>query len=127
VVLSPDWLQTLKNHALDPDAPLFSDGKGAPLQPQDVQAMVTSSAHDAALAQPESMTPEALRHTYIVFLVRQGCRFSDLGRLVGRLSAEALNALGALAPAAEKKLAMQSIERQLPAVRAFTSPATNAS
>ncbi len=123
VVLSPDWLQTLKNHALDPEAPLFSDGKGLPLQPEDVQAMVTSSAHDAALAQPESMTPQALRHTYIVFLVRQGCRFSDLGRLVGRLSAEALNALGAVAPAAEKKLAMQSIERQLPGVRAFTSPA----
>lgn len=121
VVLSADWLQTLKNRAPDPEAPLFSDGKGAALQPEDVQAMVTSCAHDAALAQPESMTPQALRHTYIVFLVRQGCRFSDLGRLVGRLSAEALNALGAVAPAAEKKLAIQSIERQLPGVRAFTS------
>jgi succinoglycan biosynthesis transport protein ExoP len=126
VALPSAWLQTLFSDVPGPDLPLFSDAKGAPLQPEDVQAIVTSSAHDAALAQPESMTPQALRHTYIVFLVRQGCRFSDLGRLVGRLSAEALNALGAMAPAAEKKLAMQSIERQLPAVRAFTSPAGDA-
>jgi uncharacterized protein involved in exopolysaccharide biosynthesis len=122
LALPPEWLQSLKSHASTPDAPLFSDGKGAPLQAEDVQAMVTSGAHDAALAQPESITPQALRHTYIVFLVRQGCRFSDLGRLVGRLSAEALNALGVLAPVAEKKVSMQSIERQLPEVRAFISP-----
>ncbi|MFZ4287245.1 GumC family protein [Variovorax sp. HJSM1_2] len=123
LALPPQWLQSLGTPTSAPDAPLFSDGKGAPLQAQDVQAMVTSGAHDAALAQPESITPQALRHTYIVFLVRQGCRFSDLGRLVGRLSAEALNALGGLAPAAEKKLPMQSIARQLPEVQAFTSPA----
>jgi len=49
--------------------------------------------------QAYEITPHALRHTYLAFLVRQGIRFADLARLVGQLPAPLLAAYSAMAPA----------------------------
>ena len=51
----------------------------------DLAADLLYAAHDANIDQPATVTPQALRHTYIAFLARQGIRLSDLSRLVGRL------------------------------------------
>ena len=96
--------------------PLFSNPQGAALTPEDIQSLVTSSAYDADLEHAASITPEALRYTYIAHLVRQGLRFGELARVVGRLSADTLNALAPLAPAGER-VAWEQVERWLPAVR----------
>jgi hypothetical protein len=52
--------------------------------------MLTCAALDAGLAGAAGISAEALRHTGIAWLVRQGLRFSELAGLVGRPSAEAL-------------------------------------
>ena len=96
--------------------PLFSKAGGRPWDVEDVGSAVTSSAYDAALEQPQSITPEALRHTYIAFLVRQGLRFGELGRLAGRLSADAINALAPLAPEG-LRVGLDGVEKLLPALR----------
>jgi hypothetical protein len=36
------------------------------------------------------VTPRALRHTYLVYLLRKGIRFADISRIVGRLPPEQL-------------------------------------
>ena len=108
--------------AAAPGASLFTNAQGADLAPEDIQAMVTSSAHDAHLARPHEVTPETLRHTYIAHLVRQGLRFSELHRVVGRLSAEALNALAALAPPSER-VGLGAVEGVLPGVRDWAASA----
>ena len=100
-----------------PQQPLLSVS-GQALAAADVASVVTSSAFDAGLEQPQSVTPESLRHTYVAFLVRQGLRFGDLGRLVGRLSSEQLNALGPLAPPGERR-PLAEIEALMPAVAAL--------
>ncbi len=56
-----------------------------------------TSALDAALDDAQAIGPDTLRHTYIAHLVRQGLRFSDLGKLVGRVPAELLHSLAPLA------------------------------
>jgi succinoglycan biosynthesis transport protein ExoP len=99
-----------------PDAPLFFKATDRPLDTEDINSLVTSSAYDAGLEQPQSVTPATLRHTYVAFLVRQGLRFSELRHLVGRLSAETLHHLAPLAPDAQR-VSIDSVERVLPALR----------
>lgn len=117
--LPPPLLELLGT--LDPAAaaaPLFPSAKGLPMDSEDLASLVTSSAYDSHLEQSATITPEVLRYTYVAFLVRQGARFSDLNRVVGRVSPETLNALAALAPGAER-VPLDQVARLLPAVQAL--------
>ncbi len=98
------------------DTPLFAQPGGRALDADDVASAVTSSAYDAGLDQPQTITPEALRHTYIAHLVRQGLRFGELGTLAGRLNADTLNALAPLAPVGPR-VGLDGVEKLLPALR----------
>lgn len=69
-----------------------------PFEPADLAGMVAAAAHDAGIAVPAEVTPDALRHTYLAFLVRQGARFADLARIAGYLPPAALMAYGPLSP-----------------------------
>ncbi|WP_326539123.1 GumC family protein [Pseudorhodoferax sp.] len=100
------------------EQPLLATAGGQALTAADIASAVTSSAFDAGLEQPQSVTPESLRHTYVAFLVRQGLRFGDLGRVVGRLSSEQLNALAPLAPPGERR-PLAEVEPLMPAVAAL--------
>jgi len=105
---------------MPPSTPIFTQGAGKPLEVADVQAIVASSAVDSCLVAPQSITPAALRHTYVAFLVRQGLRFSELGVLVGRLNADMLNALAPLVQAAPtgSRVGVAEVQQLLPALRA---------
>jgi hypothetical protein len=63
------------------------------------------------------VSPAALRHTYVAFLVRQGIRFADLTQVVGRLPAETLSDYSTLSPAGAR-ISLEAVERVLPALRA---------
>ena len=52
---------------------------------EDLSALITYSANDAGIAKPNEVTPDALRHTYLAFLVRQGLKLSEIRRVAGRL------------------------------------------
>jgi len=100
------------------DTPLFAHANGQALTLDDVQAVVTSSALDAALDDAQAIGPATLRHTYIAHLVRQGLRFSDLGKLVGRVPAELLHSLAPLATGS-RRVEWADVDRLLPGVRAL--------
>lgn len=101
----------------DQAASLFIAAGGKPLVLADVDAIVTATAHDARLAQPRTVTPASLNHTYVAFLVRQGLRFSELNRLVGRLGTDTLHALAAMAPDVPR-ISLETVDRLMPALRA---------
>lgn len=98
---------------------LFTEGAGKPLDTTGVQAIVLISALDADLSDPETVTPEALRHTYMAFLVRQGVRLSELGALVGGVSTDMLKALTTLAQTAPPgpRVGLAELQPLLPALR----------
>jgi len=98
------------------DSPLFPARGERPATLSDLGAALLYAAHDAGIERPSEITPAALRHTYIAFLVRQGIRFADLARLVGAIPPEELTAYGALAPAGPR-VALDAIELVLPALR----------
>jgi uncharacterized protein involved in exopolysaccharide biosynthesis len=74
------------------------------------------AAHDAGIDSPAEVTPDALRHTYLAFLARQGIRLADLVRLVGRLPPEEAAGYSALSPSGTR-LALAEVERVIPGVR----------
>ena len=102
-----------------PSALVFTRGASSPLDTMDVQVIVTSSAFDANLSEPESITPESLQHTYIAYLVRQGLRFSDLESLVGRVNADMLKAVTTLTQTTPvgQRVGLADIQPLLPALR----------
>ena len=101
-----------------PDAPLFAHANGQAFTPEDVRAAVLSSALDAALDNAQTVGPQTLRLTYIAHLVREGLRFSDLGKLVGRVPPETLNSLAPLA-AGSQRVGLAEVDRLIPGVRAL--------
>ena len=100
----------------DPAAPLLKDASGAALSTADIESMVACAALDAGLSAAATVTADALRHTGIAWLVRQGLRFSDLAGMVGRPSAEALAFYAELAPDGPKRGAAE-VEWPMPALR----------
>jgi len=60
-------------------------------------------AVDAGLAEPEEINSQALRHTYLAYLIRQGIKFSELEQISGRISPTVLAGYGALSPAGPGK------------------------
>ena len=81
-----------------------------------LEAIIAYAAHDAALENPAEITPAAIRHTYIAFLVRQGIRFSDLARIVGPLPAEVTAMYGAMASGGNRR-SLEPDERVMPFLR----------
>jgi hypothetical protein len=63
------------------------------------------------------VTPDALRHSYLAFLVRQGIRLGDLVRIVGRLTPERAAAYGDLASPGER-IAFEAVNRLIPGMPA---------
>jgi integrase len=100
-----------------PDAPLLGNAADEPATEDTLCTGLLNAAHDAGLERVHEITPQALRHSYIAFLVRQGIRFADLAKLVGQLPSAALAAYSGLAPSGARaalgsvKLVYPSLER----------------
>jgi site-specific recombinase XerD len=78
------------------------------------------AAYDSGLSDAHEVTPAILRHTYVAFLLQQGARFADIGRIVGRLPQEELSAYMRLAPA-QARVPLEQVDPILPALRAMAN------
>jgi len=105
--------------ALQPEAEgtLLRSPSGGPLPLDDIRSLVMYAAYDAGLDGADEVTPRALRHTYLVYLLRQGIRFADIGRIVGRLPPQELAAYMRYAPS-QPRVPLEQIDLTLPALRA---------
>ncbi|MEO5697602.1 MAG: hypothetical protein ABIQ60_10775 [Burkholderiaceae bacterium] len=81
---------------------------------ESLDAQLLCAAHDAGLERVQEVSPAAVRHSYIAYLVRQGARFADLTGWVGPLDADLLLAYSALAPAGVR-LEAAAVRREFPA------------
>lgn len=81
----------------------------------EVARLVLFAAYDAGLDRPQEVTADALRYTYLSFLLRQGIRAADFDRIVGRVPQTELVAYMQLhSPRARRSI--EQIERLLPAL-----------
>jgi polysaccharide biosynthesis transport protein len=91
-----------------PDGGAFTD--------DEVTRLILFAAYDAGLDRPQQVTPQALRYTFICYLLRQGIRAADIDPIVGRVPpAELIAYMQLNSPAARRPI--EDIERVLPALR----------
>jgi len=117
VPLAAGAIAQLGEGATDAETLVLTGAGGGPLTPDELAAQVLIAAHDAGIERPQEITPEALRHTYVAFLVRQGARFADITRWVGALDADLLSACSQLAPRGER-IEASMVQRIFPALAA---------
>ena len=63
-----------------------------------IKTLLCCAAIDGGLSEPEQITLEALRFTYILFLIRQGIKLVDLTKIVGSLPPSQLIEFGRFSP-----------------------------
>jgi succinoglycan biosynthesis transport protein ExoP len=102
-----------------PEGTVLRSSSGGPLPLEDIRSLVMYAAYDAGLDDADEVTLRALRHTYLVYLLRQGIRFADIGRIVGRLPQEELAAYVRFAPS-QPRQPLEQIDPVLPALRDMT-------
>jgi integrase len=127
IVVTPPLLAAIEAFmpaVAEADSPVWQDADGKPLPPDDLAAMLLYSAHDAGLTRPPDVTPEAIRHTYIAFLVRKGVRLNDLARLAGHISSTTLAAYGVYSPPGSA-VPLDSVESIYPALQSFYQHPSN--
>lgn len=103
-------------------APLWADADGQPLDAAELEAMLACAVCDAGLSRPAEIGLDALHHSYLAFLVRQGLRLSELRKVVGATSSARLAGYGALSPPMPG-LALEQIDTTYPALRPPALPA----
>jgi len=110
----------LGDRADDGTAHLMRSADGVPMSAESLAAKLLVAAHDAGIERAQDITPEALRHTHLAFLVRQGARFADITRWVGPLGADLLAAYSQLAPPGAR-LEASEVQRHFPALTSRAS------
>ena len=113
--LGPDQARWLDGVAESSDQSVLRNSAGQPLTLESLLAQLLYAAHDAGLEQVQEVTPEALRHSYVAFLVRQGMKFADLAQVVGQLPAATLAAYSAMAPEGAR-IARESVNYVFPSL-----------
>ena len=110
----------LSVRAAGPEEPILREASSDAASLDSLATQLLCAAHDAGIERVDEVTPAALRHTYIAFLVRQGARFADLAQWVGPLPAETLAAYSALAPAGAR-LAAEAVKWSFPGIDTLTN------
>ena len=90
------------NHAIKA---LFAESGGRPVWDadkaalsDDLAAALLCAAVDSGLPNPAEITAEAIRHSYIAYLVRQGLRLSDLEHITGYLEPSVIASYSSYSP-----------------------------
>jgi integrase len=122
MTLAAGAVRLFERQGRDDGAPLLPGPSGGSATMESLTAQLVCAAHDAGLENVQDISPAAVRHSYIAFLVRQGARFADLTRWVGRLDAELLAAYSTLTPPG-KRLDGSTIRLDFPALEQFESGA----
>lgn len=82
---------------------------------RELRSRIPLLALDAGLAHAAEVTAEALRHTYLVYLVRQGARLTELHRVAGPMGAADVQRYAPYSPAGASR-PLQQLDLHYPAL-----------
>jgi succinoglycan biosynthesis transport protein ExoP len=98
----------------DDERPVVPGPPPAGATQESLASRLLCAAHDAGLDRIQEVSPAAVRHTYISFLVRQGARFADIMGWVGPVDPDLLPVYSDLAPGGDRLDAV-AVRRSFPA------------
>jgi integrase len=93
--------------------PVWDTDKSA--SSDDLAAVLLCAAVDSGLPNPGEITAEAIRHSYIAYLVRQGLRLSDLEQITGYLEPFVISSYSSYSPP-QQGLSIGDVELLHPAL-----------
>ncbi len=114
ISLSPA-LKTLFEH-IDP-CPVWNK-VGKPITVEKLEAILVYASVDAGLAEPQNLTADSLSHTYILYLVNQGIRLSELGQVIGDVDPDMLSQYSRYSPA-KKGLPLSEVNLLYPSLEKY--------
>ncbi|SEM78529.1 GumC family protein [Nitrosomonas marina] len=76
---------------------------GEPLSAEDLTALLTCAIADADLSDNGEISAGALRHTYLVYLARQGIRLAELEAVAGYIPPKELSSYSSFQPAGPRR------------------------
>ncbi len=112
-----------RQRQLDAAGTVLQGADGGRLAIDEVARLVLFGAYDAGLDRPHEVTADALRYTYLSFLLRQGIRAADISRIAGYVPQKELVAYMQLHSPAMRR-SIEQIERLLPGLREFAASGT---
>ena len=103
---------------LQPEAagPVLRSARGDCPRTEEVEQLVQYGAHDAGLDRPQEVTADALRYTWLSFLLRQGIRAADVYGVAGRVPHDDLVAYMEI-HSPKSRQPLDQIDRVLPVLR----------
>jgi integrase len=108
-----------RRHREDATGAVLRRPDGGLLTHEEVARLILFAAYDAGLDRPQEVTADALRSTYLIFLLRQGIRAADIGRIAGGVPQNELVAYMQLhSPVTRRPI--EQIECVLPVLREIT-------
>ena len=117
-------LGKLRQSHADEISAVLRDEHGEPLTVEGLGRLVLYGAYDAGLERPQEISPAALRHTYLAYLLRGGIRASDIGRVAGHVPQEVLVNYLQLSPS-RTRVTLDQIDRVHPALRGLSEQANS--
>ena len=109
-------LKQRHDNGSDEAATILHNDQAVPLTLDDLNRLVIYGAYDAGLDRPQEVTAATLRRTYLAFLLRQGIRAADIGRIAGHVPQDEMLAhMQSASPRA--RLPLEQIESIHPALR----------
>jgi uncharacterized protein involved in exopolysaccharide biosynthesis len=120
------FLNSVRSDANQSETAVLSDGQGKPFTVDDVRTLIVYTSLDAGIEGAQEITPQAIRYSYLAFLLSQGARFADIGKIVGRLTTDEMAACAGLVSPQLQHVSLEKVERIMPALRdfKFAEPAT---
>jgi uncharacterized protein involved in exopolysaccharide biosynthesis len=97
--------------------PVWDTDKSA--SSDDLAAVLLCAAVDSGLPNPGEITAEAIRHSYIAYLVRQGLRLSDLEQITGYLEPSVISSYSSYSPP-QQGLNIEDVDLFYPALDNIT-------
>ncbi|HEX3483696.1 MAG TPA: tyrosine-type recombinase/integrase, partial [Micropepsaceae bacterium] len=95
---------------------VLHNGRGDPLTIEGLDRVVLYAAYDASLDRASEVTAATLRYAYLLFLLRQGIRATDIGRIAGHIPQHEMIAYMQLA-SSRTRLPLEQIDVLHPALR----------
>jgi len=92
------WRKAYPREGADTDVPVWSNAGGRPHSAAQLDAVIRAAAVYAGLNGAEEVDADALRHTYLAYLSRQGLEMDELARLAGSLTDEEYSRYSVLKP-----------------------------
>lgn len=92
----------LKSLFANPDCHLLHPAE-EPLTADDLPALLTCAIIDAGIADADEINATSLRQTYIIYLVKQGIRLSELKGITGYIQPTELSSYSPYSPAGPKR------------------------